>query len=159
MTSQGDRNPLRRRRTRDRVSAGKALARAHPAAPDRGVADEERFAPVVGHDFNLSGEWGGVLECEVLVVEPHKALSYTWDYSTRGCGLRPQERGDLRTLTPTSAGTHLRMEQSGFRPDQQQAYRGANAGWQSFLARLEQLWRSPLEFQRHDLDERPPNHD
>ena len=43
------------------------------------------------------------------------------------------------TLTPTSTGTHLRMEQSGFRPDQQQAYRGATYGWQQFLAALEQL--------------------
>jgi uncharacterized protein YndB with AHSA1/START domain len=27
------------------------------------------FAPVVGHRFNLRGEWGGVLDCEVLAVE------------------------------------------------------------------------------------------
>ena len=31
------------------------------------------------------------------------------------------------------------MEQSGFRPDQKQAYRGANAGWQQFFAKLEQV--------------------
>jgi uncharacterized protein YndB with AHSA1/START domain len=43
------------------------------------------------------------------------------------------------TLTPTSTGTHLRMEQSGFRPDQKQAYGGANAGWQQFFAKLEQV--------------------
>jgi len=39
------------------------------------------------------------------------------------------------TLTPTSTGTHLRMEQSGFRPDQKQAYGGANAGWRQFFAK------------------------
>ena len=38
------------------------------------------------------------------------------------------------TLTPKGAGTHLRMEQSGFRPDQQQAYQGAKFGWQKFFA-------------------------
>ena len=43
------------------------------------------------------------------------------------------------TLTPTSTGTHLRMEQSGFRPDQQQAYQGAKGGWQKFFASLEQV--------------------
>jgi len=43
------------------------------------------------------------------------------------------------TLTPTSTGTHLRMEQTGFRPDQKQAYGGALAGWQQFLAKLEQV--------------------
>jgi hypothetical protein len=31
------------------------------------------------------------------------------------------------------------MEQSGFRPDQQQAYQGANYGWQGFFAALEQV--------------------
>ena len=43
------------------------------------------------------------------------------------------------TLTPTSTGTHLRMEQSGFRPDQQQYYQGAKGGWQQFFAKLEQV--------------------
>jgi hypothetical protein len=31
------------------------------------------------------------------------------------------------------------MEQSGFRPDQQQAYQGARFGWQKFMASLEQV--------------------
>src|ERR1700739_1036911 len=39
------------------------------------------FKPVVGHHFNLRGEWGGVLDCEVLVVKPKKALSYTWNFA------------------------------------------------------------------------------
>ena len=43
------------------------------------------------------------------------------------------------TLTPSSTGTHLRMEQSGFRPDRQQAYPGATYGWQGFFAALEQV--------------------
>jgi uncharacterized protein YndB with AHSA1/START domain len=88
------------------------------------------FKPVVDHRFNLSAAWGAV-DCQVRTVEPNKTLSYTWDTK------------DLRsvvtwTLTPTSTGTHLRMEQSGFRPDQQQYYQGAIGGWQRFLANLEQ---------------------
>ena len=47
------------------------------------------------------------------------------------------------TLTPTPAGTRLRMEQSGFRPDQRQAFGGANAGWQQFFAKLEQVLARP----------------
>ncbi len=43
------------------------------------------------------------------------------------------------TLTPSGNGTHLRMEQSGFRPDQQQAYQGAKYGWPKFLDNLEQV--------------------
>jgi hypothetical protein len=31
------------------------------------------------------------------------------------------------------------MEQSGFRPDQQQYYQGARGGWQRFVAELEQV--------------------
>ena len=31
------------------------------------------------------------------------------------------------------------MEQSGFRPDQQQDYGGAKVGWQQFFANLEQV--------------------
>jgi uncharacterized protein YndB with AHSA1/START domain len=31
------------------------------------------------------------------------------------------------------------MEQTGFRPDQRQAYGGAKQGWQQFFAKLEQV--------------------
>jgi uncharacterized protein YndB with AHSA1/START domain len=31
------------------------------------------------------------------------------------------------------------MEQSGFRPDQQQAYQGAKYGWKQFFANLQQV--------------------
>jgi len=89
------------------------------------------FNPVVDHRFNLRAEWGSV-DCQVLAVEPHKRLSYTW----AALGL---ESVVTWTLTPTSAGTHLRMEQSGFRPDQQQAYQGAQFGWPRFLGALEQV--------------------
>jgi hypothetical protein len=33
----------------------------------------------------------------------------------------------------------LRVEQSGFRPDQKQAHGGAKYGWQQFLGKLEQV--------------------
>ena len=52
--------------------------------------------------------------------------------------LWPGERRHL-DATPTSTGTHLRMEQAGFRPDQQQAYGGAEVGWPRFFASLEQV--------------------
>jgi uncharacterized protein YndB with AHSA1/START domain len=89
------------------------------------------FKPVVGHRFNLRANWGAV-DCQVMAVEPNKTLSYTW----AAYGL---ESVVTWTLTPTSAGTHLRMEQSGFRPEQKQAYGGAKAGWQQFFAKLEQV--------------------
>ena len=89
------------------------------------------FKPVVDHRFNLSGDWGAV-DCQVLAVEPNKTLSYTWGAMGLGSVV-------TWTLTPTGTGTHLRMEQSGFRPDQQQAYQGATYGWQALFANLEKV--------------------
>ena len=94
------------------------------------------FKPAVGHRFSLRMDpqphWNGVVDCQVLVVEPNKALSYAW-------GALGLESVVTFTLTPAGAGTHLRMEQLGFRPDQAQAYHGAQYGWQKFLANLEQV--------------------
>jgi uncharacterized protein YndB with AHSA1/START domain len=96
------------------------------------------FAPSVGHRFHLTGDWGGVLDCEVLAVEPHETLSYTWNFK------HEDPAYDLRSvvtfaLTPTQSGTLLRMEQSGFRPNQKQALGGAFAGWTQFFDKLDQL--------------------
>src|SRR5580692_2047654 len=93
------------------------------------------FKPVVGHDFNFRADWGAV-DCQVLAVEPNKTVSYTW-------GAYGLESVVTWTLTPTSAGTRLRMEQSGFRPDQKQAYQGAKYGWQQFFAALEKVLARP----------------
>ncbi len=95
------------------------------------------FKPVVGHRFNLTGEWGGMLDCEVLAIESNKTLSYTWNFAHDDAAYNLQSVV-IFTLTPTSTGTRLRMEQSGFAPDQKQAYGGAHAGWQQFFAKLEQ---------------------
>ena len=87
------------------------------------------FKPAVDHRFQLRGD-GGSVDCRVLVVEPNRSLSYTWD----AMGL---ESVVTWTLTPTGAGTHLRMEQSGFRSDQPQNFAGAKYGWENFFNRLE----------------------
>jgi uncharacterized protein YndB with AHSA1/START domain len=96
------------------------------------------FKPVVGHRFNLRGDWGGVLDCEVLAIEPNRTLSYTWNFAHDDAAFYLKSVVTF-TLTPTSTGTYLRMEQSGFRPDQKQAYGGAKHGWQGFFAKLEQI--------------------
>jgi uncharacterized protein YndB with AHSA1/START domain len=94
------------------------------------------FKPVTGHRFNFrrapQPDLNIVIDCQVLVVEPNKTLSYTW-------AAYDLKSAVTWTLTPTSTGTHLRMEQTGFRPDQRQAYGGARSGWQQFLAKLEQV--------------------
>lgn len=97
----------------------------------------EDFQAVTGHTFRLSGDWGGV-ECEVLTVEPGKTLAYTWNH------VHDDPAYDLRsvvsfTLTPTATGTLLRMEQTGFRPEQKQAFGGARHGWQEHFTNLERV--------------------
>ena len=97
------------------------------------------FALALGHRFTLRtaprGNWNGVIECEVLSIDPGRSLSYTW-----GSGADALNVGTVVTftLTPTRAGTHLRMEQSGFRQDQPQNYNGAKFGWQAFLGKLDE---------------------
>src|ERR1700710_2725742 len=96
------------------------------------------FKPSLGHRFNLRGDWGGVLDCEVLAVEPNRTLSYSWNFAHDDAAFNLESVVTF-TLTPTSAGTHLRMEQKGFRADQKQALGGARQGWPQFLAKLEEL--------------------
>lgn len=96
------------------------------------------FAPAVGHRFQLRGDWGGVLDCEVLAIEPQRTLTYSWNFP------HDDPAFDLRsvvtfTLTPTPGGTLLRLEQQGFRADQKQAYGGAHAGWKQFMDKLGEL--------------------
>lgn len=86
------------------------------------------FAPTMGHRFKFSGDWGAV-DCEVKTLEPYTSLAYSW-------GAFGLETVVTWTLTPTAAGTHLRMEQSGFRKDQPQFYGGAQASWPGFIDKL-----------------------
>ena len=94
------------------------------------------FQPVVGHKFNFRAppmpKWDGIIDSEVVVVEPNKKLSYTW-------GSMGLESVVVWTLVPTKGGTLVRMEQSGFRPDQEANYQGANYGWQKFIGALERV--------------------
>jgi uncharacterized protein YndB with AHSA1/START domain len=89
------------------------------------------FKPEVGHRFDLEADWGKV-SCQVLAVESHKTLSYSW----AAHGLKSVVTW---TLTETAIGTHLKMEQSGFGPGQDQAYHGATAGWEKFLDKLDEV--------------------
>ncbi len=92
------------------------------------------FEPVVGHRFRFTADWGGV-DGEVMVVEPNRTLAYTWGAFGVGTVV-------TWTLTPSDAGTHLRMEHAGFAQSQEQAYKGATYGWPGFLSKLEKVLES-----------------
>jgi uncharacterized protein YndB with AHSA1/START domain len=100
------------------------------------------FQPVVGHQFNFRAtpmaQWNGVTDCEVLIVEPNKRLSYSWNASGEEAanGLKSVVTW---TLTPTKGGTQVRMEQSGFRAEDETFYQGATYGWQRMVGGLERV--------------------
>ena len=100
------------------------------------------FAPVVDHRFSLRMDpqpnWNGVVDCQVLVVEPNKTLSYTW-------GALGMASVVTWTLTPTSSGTRLRMEQSGSGRISSRITRAPNTAGRNSLRTWSRSWRGPTE--------------
>ena len=94
------------------------------------------FQPVVGHRFTFRAtpvpNWNGVIDGEVLVVDPMTRLSYGW-------GSMGLESVVAWTLTPTTGGTHVRMEHSGFPSEEGANYKGAKYGWQKFIGNMERV--------------------
>jgi uncharacterized protein YndB with AHSA1/START domain len=76
--------------------------------------------------------WDGLVHCRFLEIEAQRKLSYTWVV------------GDIDTvvtftLTPTTSGTRLGLEQSGFRRDQKKNFGGARYGWNMMGGKLVDL--------------------
>jgi len=94
------------------------------------------FQPVVGHRFQFRAapvpHWNGIIDGEVLVVDPKSRLSYGW-------GSMGLETVVAWTLTPTEGGTRVRMEQSGFPSEEGANYKGARYGWNHHLNNLERV--------------------
>jgi uncharacterized protein YndB with AHSA1/START domain len=100
------------------------------------------FQPVVGHRFNFRATpmagWNGVADCEVLILEPPRRLA--WSQNASG----EQAPDGLKsvvtwTLTPVEGGTLVRMEQAGFRPQDEAGYRAMSGGWPRILGALERV--------------------
>ena len=94
------------------------------------------FPPEIDREFQFWNEpvggWDGVIECKILALDPPQHVAYSW----RALGLVSTVEF---TLTARDGGTYLRMEHSGFRADQEAAYRGAQYGWQRFIGNLARL--------------------
>jgi uncharacterized protein YndB with AHSA1/START domain len=94
------------------------------------------FEPVVGHRFNFRSTpvpgWNGVIDSEVLVIEPHARLAYSW-------GTMGMVSVVTWTLTPTKDGTRVRMEQTGFPAEESASYKGATYGWTKFIGNMERV--------------------
>ncbi|HEV2377295.1 MAG TPA: SRPBCC domain-containing protein [Streptosporangiaceae bacterium] len=77
------------------------------------VMPVEGFAPVVGQRFRFRAKpmpgWDGVINCEVLAVDPPQRLVVSWQ------GSRMRTPTTLTwTLTPSGAGARLRIDHQGF---------------------------------------------
>jgi uncharacterized protein YndB with AHSA1/START domain len=91
--------------------------------------------PVVGHAFTFKAHpmpgWDGIVHCEVLEVDPHRRLRYSW------CGGAEGSRLDsivTWTLTATPSGTRLELEHSGFMPINAFAFDIMGKGWRGKVA-------------------------
>ncbi len=87
------------------------------------------------------GNWNGIVHCEVTTFDPPKRLVYTWkggtvQNATYGSALDSVVEW---TLTPVAGGTLVRMEHSGFGPQNDSAYTTMSGGWPTVLQRLEKV--------------------
>jgi len=93
------------------------------------------FQAVVGHRFTFRTQpipphFDGIVQCEVLAVDPPRRLVYAW----RGGGLDTQVRFELAA---DGDGTVLHFEHSGFdtsQPGQAAALKGMEPGWSRHIA-------------------------
>lgn len=93
------------------------------------------FKPVVGYKFQFRTEpskrWNGIVDSEVLVVEEHRRLSYTWITA----GESTIVTWSLKAVGET---THLSLEHTGFKSESL-SYTGAKYGWVKMVGDLEQV--------------------
>ncbi len=102
---------------------------------------ENDFAAEVGHRFTVRASplpgWTGVTNCEVVAVEAPHRLAYRWGDGTESeVGLSTLVTW---TLVPRPGGTLLRLEQTGFPPQDRLSHGRLGAKWRQALTRLEQL--------------------
>jgi uncharacterized protein YndB with AHSA1/START domain len=76
--------------------------------------------------------WDGTVSCRLLEIEAQRKISYTWAVPSLDTVV-------TFTLTPTASGTRVSLVQSGFKPDQKQAFGGARYGWKMMGGQLVDL--------------------
>lgn len=102
---------------------------------------ENDFASERGRKFTFRAQpvagWSGVTNCEVLEIEPNRRLVYAWGDGTESdSGLKTVVTW---TLAEEAGGTRVRMEHSGFRPEDEAGFVGMGRGWPKIVERLEQI--------------------
>jgi uncharacterized protein YndB with AHSA1/START domain len=103
------------------------------------VADEKRFPAGRGPQIQFPRPADAALERRDRLRSPRCRAESATVLSLERVG--EEAANGLKTivtwtLTPTRGGVLVRMEQSGFRPEQDANYQGANYGWQKFIGGL-----------------------
>ena len=99
------------------------------------------FQPIVGHKFRFTfmskpdSKYEGIVDCEVLEVNPFAKLSYSWNGSTKDKS-RNFNSIVVWTLVPKDSGTELQLQHNGF--DISDDIIVHTDGWNSCLKRLEE---------------------
>lgn len=99
------------------------------------------FQPAAGHRFNFRGKprphWNGIIDGQVLFVEPNKRLLYDWNASGEEAeqGLKTVVAWTLTRVDGDA--TLVRMEQSGFRSEDEA--KGPSYGWERLFTNLERV--------------------
>lgn len=73
--------------------------------------------------------WDGIVNCEILEIEPNKKLAYSWKAQPGNDGKFQLDTVVIWSLIPSGQGTTLSLTQTGFQPNNKQAFAGAKAGW------------------------------
>ncbi|MBD2870018.1 SRPBCC family protein [Paenibacillus arenilitoris] len=96
---------------------------------------ENDFEPVVGHRFQFRSQpneyWDGIIDGEVLIVDPPSRLSYTW-------AVGDEKHTVNWTIQDLGEGkVNLHLEQTGI--SNAQGLAGAKYGWSNWCGELEKL--------------------
>ncbi|CAN5525573.1 SRPBCC domain-containing protein [soil metagenome] len=75
--------------------------------------------------------WDGIVSCRMLEIDAPRKISYAWVVGDMGL-----DTVVTFTLTRTDSGTRLSLVQSGFKPEQKQAFGGARYGWKMMGGKL-----------------------
>lgn len=102
---------------------------------------KSNFQPIVGYKFQFTfvpkadSAYAGVVDCEVLTVNPYTKLSYSWNGSTMDKGRNFNSKVDW-TLVPKDDGTELHLQHNGFTVLEDII--AHESGWKHCLKRFEE---------------------
>lgn len=106
------------------------------------------FAPNIGHRFTFQarpmGDWNGVVQCEVLELDPPRRLSYSWVGGSANNASVGSVLDSVLTITlsPVDGGTRFRLVHDGFRsPENDMGYEAMSSGWMGIVQRIEAIAR------------------